>query len=301
MVDKIKVIFLGTSGVIPTEDRNHVAMLLTYRDENILVDCGEGTQRQFRKAKINPGKITKLLITHWHGDHVLGIPGLLQTLAFSGYNKSLEIYGPKGTNKYLKELLNVFHFVNDIKLKIKEVSNGKFFENEHFFLEARPMTHGIPCNAYNFVAKGKIRIDRDKLSKSGLPSGPLIKKLKEGKNVNYKGKKILAKNLTYLQGSKKISFILDTGVNKNIEPFAKYSDLLILESTYADDMKGTAKDYKHLTSSQAGEIAKKAKVKKLILTHISQRYGRDSKVILKGAEDIFKNSVVAKDFDEFEL
>jgi len=301
MVDIIKVTFLGTSGVIPTEDRNHVAMLLTYRNENILVDCGEGTQRQFRKAKINPCKITKLLITHWHGDHILGIPGLLQTLAISGYNKTLEIYGPKGTKKFMKELLKVFHFVSDIKLKVKEVSSGKFFENNEFYLESKPMIHGIPCNAYAFVAKGKIRIDRDKLAKAKLPLGPQIKKLKEGKNITYQGKKYLAKNLTYMQGSKKVTFVLDTVINNKIVPFSKNSDLLIIESTYAGDMKEMAKDHKHLTSSQAGEIAKKAKVKELILTHISQRYGRDSKLVLDGAKKIFNKSKVAEDLDKIEL
>ena len=301
MVEKIKITFLGTGGIIPTEDRNHIAMLLTYRDENILVDCGEGTQRQFRKAKINPCKITKLLITHWHGDHVLGIPGLLQTLALNGYKKTLEVYGPKGTKQFMKEMLKVFHFVADIKIKVQEVSNEKFFENNEFYLESKPMTHGIACNAYAFVAKGKIRIDRDKLAKSKLPSGPLMKKLKEGKDITYNGKKILAKNLTYMQGSKRVSFILDTGKNENIVPFAKDSDLLIIDSTYADDMKELAQDHKHLTSSQSAEIAKKAKVKELVLTHISQRYGRDPKKILNEAKKIFKKSSVVNDFDSVEI
>src|SRR3989339_623098 len=108
---KIPICFLGTSQAIPTAKRNHTAMLLQYNDENILVDCGEGTQRQFRKAALNPCKITKLLITHWHGDHVLGIPGLLQTLALSGYNKILYIYGPRGTKKYIEEIMKIFNFV----------------------------------------------------------------------------------------------------------------------------------------------------------------------------------------------
>ena len=99
--------FLGTSQAIPTKSRNHTAMLLRYEDEMILVDCGEGTQRQFRKAEINPCKLTKLLITHWHGDHILGIPGLLQTLALNNYNKTLDVYGPSGTKRFRSKRFNL--------------------------------------------------------------------------------------------------------------------------------------------------------------------------------------------------
>ena len=106
----IKVKFLGTSGAVPTAERNHTSMLLEYENENILIDCGEGTQRQFRKARINPCKITRILITHWHGDHVLGLPGLLQTLGFSEYNKTLYIYGPKGTKEFMQNLFKTFFF-----------------------------------------------------------------------------------------------------------------------------------------------------------------------------------------------
>ncbi len=301
MVEKINLTFLGTGGVIPTAKRNHMAILLNYKNENILIDCGEGTQRQFRRAKINPGRITRLLITHWHGDHILGIPGLLQTLALSGYKKTLYIYGPKGTEKFMKELLNVFHFVGKISIRVQEVNEGTFFENEDFYLEAEPMSHGIFCNAYNFVAKGKIRIDKRKLAKLKLPSGPLLKNLKLGKNIIYNGKKYIAKSLTYNEGGKKISFVLDTGVNKNIIPFVKGSALLVIESTYGEDMKKIAEDYKHLTSTQAAEIGKKARVKELVLTHISQRYDQDSNYLLQSAKKVFNKSHLVNDLDSINV
>ena len=112
MPEKIKITFLGTSDAIPSAARNHPSFLLTYQGENILVDCGEGTQRQFRKAGLNPCKITRILITHWHADHVLGIPGLLKTLALSGYNKTLYVYGPSGTRELMNSLLKLFGFRN---------------------------------------------------------------------------------------------------------------------------------------------------------------------------------------------
>jgi ribonuclease Z len=296
----IKITFLGTADQIPSAERNHSAILLTYDGENILVDCGEGTQRQFRKAKLNPCKITRLLITHWHGDHVLGIPGLLATLALSGYRKTLYIYGPKGTKHFIRDMLKVFGFKRKYKIVVEDVE-GKFVDEKDFYLEAEKMNHGIPTNAYTFVKKGLIRIDKAKLKKSKLPHGPLLQKLKQGKNITYKKKKYLAKNLTYSEGDIKVSFVLDTLNNKKIIPFVKESDLLICESSFGDELQSQATEHLHLTSKQAAEIAKKSKSKKLALTHLSQRYEKNTKKILNQAKKVFKNSVVVKDLDEINL
>jgi ribonuclease Z len=297
----MKITFLGTSSAIPSATRNHTSILLNYDGENILIDCGEGIQRQFRKVRLNPCKITRILISHWHGDHILGIPGILQTLALSGYKKILFIYGPKGTKKFMKELFKIFIFAGKkFPIKIEEV-DGKFFENKDFYFESKKMTHGIPCNAYVFVKKGQIRIDKKKLKKSKLPSGPLLQKIKQGKNITYKGKKYLAKNLTFNEGNKKISFVFDTSMNKNIVPFVKDSNILICESSYDSELEYKAKEYKHLTAKQAGEIAKKSKSKKLILTHISQRYDKNPKKILNDARKVFKNSLLVKDLDKIEV
>jgi len=292
----MKLTFLGTSDAIPTAKRNHTSILLTYDGENILVDCGEGTQRQFRKAKINPNRVNRILISHWHGDHVLGIPGMLQSMALSGYNKTLFVYGPKGTKKFMKEILKTFLFQGKYKIEVQEVS-GKFFETSDFYLEAVPMEHKIPCNAYCFVKKSQIRINKSKLKQAGLPNSPLIGKLKQGKNISYKGKKYLAKKLTYKTEGAKVSFVLDTKNNKKIIPFVKNSDLFVCESTYSDELKDMAKEHNHMTSKQVAEIAKKAKAKKLILIHLSQRYEKNPEFILKEAKKIFKNSFLVDDLD----
>jgi len=298
MASNIKLTFLGTSDQIPSADRNHTAILLTYEGENILVDCGEGTQRQFRKAHLNPCKITRILITHWHGDHILGLPGLLSTLALSGYSKTLYIHGPKGTKEFMGELLNLFGFKRKYEIKVEEAS-GKFLENNDFYLEAEAMEHGIPCNAYVFVKKGHIRIDKNKLKKFKIPEGKHLQELKQGKDLVYNGKKFKAKDLTFGENNKKVSFVLDTLENKKIVPFVKDSDLFVSESSFSDELKEQAKEHLHLTSSQAAEIAKKAKVKKLILTHLSQRYENNPKQILNEAKKVFKNTVLVKDFDVF--
>lgn len=300
MAEKIKLTFLGTAASIPTAKRNHTAILLDYKGEHILIDCGEGTQRQFRKAGLNPCKLTKVLITHWHGDHVLGLPGLFQTLVLSGYEKKMQVFGPRGTKRFMKEFVNVFVPVLKFKAEVNEVSE-RFFENEDFYLQAKAMTHRIPCNAYSFVLKDRIRIDRKKLAKAKIPSGPLLSKLKQGKNIVYKGKRYLARNLTYIEKGKKISFVLDTGFNSKIISFVKDSDLLICEASFGDALKEQAEEYKHLTAKQAGEIAKKSKSKKLILTHISQRSDKNLNGLLKEAKRIFRNVSIVKDLDGVEV
>ncbi|MEM4271439.1 MAG: MBL fold metallo-hydrolase, partial [Candidatus Pacearchaeota archaeon] len=158
-MEKIKLYFLGTGQAIPTEKRNHTAILLQYANENILVDCGEGTQRQFRKAKLNPCKLTRLLITHWHGDHVLGLPGLLQTLALNNYNKTLEVYVPKHTAHFFQLIQKMFVYKDKIKIKLNEVLSSTIFETSDFKIEAEAMKHDTPCLAYSFIEKDKIRID----------------------------------------------------------------------------------------------------------------------------------------------
>jgi len=301
MSSEIKINFLGTSAQIPTAKRNHSAILLNYNGENILFDCGEGTQRQFRIAKLNPCKITRILISHWHLDHVLGLPGLLSTLALSGYNKTLYVYGPKGTKEFMGDLLKVFNFQKKYNIIVEETNGGKFCETDDFYIESERMSHGIPTNAYSFIIKDKLRLDKKKIEKSKLPFGPLLKELKEGKDITYSGKKYKSKDFVYGEKGKKISVVFDTLINEKIVPFVKNSDILICESSFSSENSEEAKEHLHLTAKQSGDIAKKSKSEKLILTHISQRYEKNIKGLLNDAKSVFKNVVVAEDLDEYIL
>lgn len=296
---KTPIVFLGTGQAIPTAKRNHTAILLTYKSENILIDCGEGTQRQFRIAKINPCKLTKILITHLHGDHILGLPGLLQTLALNNYNRVLNIYVPKNTKHYIDLMFRLFVFQGKIKYKIEEVE-GKFFENSDFILEAKPLSHGTPCLAYSFAEKDKLRINKSKLQKLKI-KGKIISELQKGKDIIWENKKIKASDLTYLQKGRKISFIFDTEINSNCEKIAKDSDILISEATYLEQDKELAKEHKHLTVRQAAEIAKKSEVKKMIFAHLGQRYENREREILAEARKIFKNTEIAHDLLQVEV
>ncbi|MBS3079186.1 ribonuclease Z [Candidatus Pacearchaeota archaeon] len=296
---KINLTFLGTSSAIPTDSRNHISMFLNYKNENILIDCGEGTQRQIRKAKINPCSITRLLITHFHGDHVFGLPGLFQTLALNHYNKTLYVYGPKGTKKFINEIFKTFIGVRVIKMQVNEV-RGKFLKTKDFEITALPLNHDAPTNGYLFEEKDKLRIDKNKLKNLQIPNILELAKLTQKKNIKYKNKTINYKSITYLEKGKKISIILDTGLCSNINKLTKNSDLAIIESTFLEDSENgekLAKEYKHLTAKQAAKIAKQNKVKQLILTHISQRYEKNSHLLAEEARKVFPNTKISNDFD----
>jgi ribonuclease Z len=291
----IDITFLGTSQAVPTAKRNHTSILVRYNNEMILVDCGEGTQRQFRIARINPCKLTRILITHWHGDHVFGIPGLLQTLALNGYNKTLYVYGPKGTKKFMDMIYQLFVFSGKIDVRVEEVTKGEFIDAKDFVVEAFPVSHSTYCLAYSFREKDKRRMDVSKIKKFGL-KGEIIGKLQQGKSVSCENKLIRPDDVSYTKKGKKVAFLLDTEMCENCINAAKDADLLISEATYSSEIERKAAEYKHLTSENAAEIAKRAKAKNLILTHISQRYEKEDEKILKEAKKVFPKTELARDF-----
>jgi len=298
----MKITFLGTSAMKPSKERNTSGLLLTYKGENILVDCGEGIQRQLIKAGISLTKITKILISHWHGDHVIGLPGLFLSLVQNQHKKTLEIYGPPGIKKSILKLISLFskEFAG-LKYKITEINKkGVFLNEKDFSITAEKLSHSTPCLAYSFNEKTRRKINLEYTKKFGLKKDPLLGKLQQGKTIRYKGKKITPKKGTILIPGKKITIIMDTIFNKKYSKIAKDSDLLISESTFLETEQNKAKNYKHLTAKQAAKIAKESNSKQLILTHISSRY-KNEKRILAEAKTIFKNTKVARDFLEVKL
>lgn len=300
MAEKIKIVFLGTGSAVPTVRRNHPSIYLEYKGEGILFDCGEGTQRQIRKAKINPCKISKIFITHWHGDHVLGLPGLIQTLILNGYNKTLELYGPEGTYRMMDAYQQLFiKKGNTFSINVNEITQKKL-EFDNFYIMSEKMEHDCPCLAYSFNVPEKTRIDKKKLEKLKLPNSPLISELLKGKTITLNGKKVDGKKIIYKEQKKKITYITDTSLIKDLSEFAKDSDVIISESTYSREEEELAKKHKHLTSAQIAQVAKKSNSKKLILFHLSQRY-ENPKQILDESKKIFKETVIAEDLDKFEV
>ena len=294
---KFDITFLGTGQAIPTASRNHISIFISCFGEGMLFDCGEGTQRQFRKAGISPTKIDKIFISHWHGDHVLGLPGLIQTMALSNHHKTLTIYGPKGSKRNISEIMNVFPHHQKFRIEVQEIEDGIVFKGKNFHVESSKMDHTIPCLAYSIVEKDQLRIDKNKLKSLKIPNSPILGKIKEGKDIVVDGKKIKAKSLTSFEKGLKVTMIFDTKENKNSVSLAKNSDILICESTYGDKEEEIAKEYKHMTARQAAKLAKKSKSKKLLLTHFSQRYERNEKELLKQASEVFKQVSLTNDLD----
>ena len=291
----MQIIFLGTSSMVPTKERNHSSILLSCGSENILVDCGEGTQRQLKIAGIKLTKITRILISHWHGDHVLGLPGLIQSMSSSGYGKTLHIYGPKGTKKLIGKMFGVFGFDKKFEIMINEVKSGKFFEDDEFILETEQLEHNIETLGYRLQEKNKRKINLAYVKKLGIPEGPLLGKLQDGKGIMWKENKIDADKATSLAKGKSVAIITDTVPCKGAYKLAKDADLLISEATYASDLEEKGAEYGHMTARQAAEIANRSNAKQLILTHFSARY-KNTSDLEDEARTYFDNVITAEDF-----
>lgn len=294
-----EILFLGTGCMQPTKERNHSGILLKYKSERILFDCGEGMQRQMRIAGVKPAKITKLLISHWHGDHVFGIAGLMSTMGADQFAKKLSIYGPKGTKKYLQNLWKSFAAKSIIEHEVHEVSNGKIFENNEFVLEARELKHSVPCIGFSFVEKDRRRIDVAKAKKMNL-AGPILGKIQNGKTIQVNGEKIKPDEVSYIVPGKKISYIADTVPCRGADRLAQDADLLISEGTHLDDIKEKTEKYMHLTIKQAALIASENNAKQLIVTHLSKRYKKTDEIV-EEARTYFDNSIVAEDFMRIQI
>lgn len=291
----MELTFLGTSCMMPTKERNPSAVYLDFKGEGILFDCAEGTQRQMRICGINLAKTSKICISHWHGDHVLGLPGLLLTIASLELSHAIDIYGPIGSKKAFQQIFGGFIFETKFNIRITEVNEGIFFENEDYKLESMPMKHAVPCVGFSFIEKDRRRIKVDYVKKIGVPTGPLLGELQRGKTIEYKGKKITADETTNVISGKKITFITDTLLTKNCYFLAKNADILITDSTYASNLKDKAQEHGHLTALEAAQMAAQCGAKKLILTHFSARYKNTSE-IEEDARTAFDKIICAKDF-----
>ncbi len=296
----IDVVLLGTSSAVPTAKKNHSGFLIKTDKEQILVDCGEGIQRQFRIAEENPARLTKILITHWHEDHTLGLSGLLKTMGMASYVKTLHIYGPRTTKEKI-ELFEQIYSRYKIQIEIHEVHAGTIYEDKQIKIETLPMSHSIHTQAYSVIIKEQRRIDKAKLKKLKLPNSPLIGQLQQGKDIKHNGKTIKAKDITYIQPRKKLTIILDTSENPNTISLAENSDLLICEATYCAEEEAQAQEYKHLTTTQAGQIAKKSKSKALALVHISQKHHHKTSQLLKEAKKVFPKTSIPNDLDVLKI
>ena len=300
-----EILFLGTSASAPSAKRGLSAQIIKHDEYRFLVDCGEGTQRQILQSGTGFKNITKILLTHGHLDHILGLGGLLSTFLRWEAIEELDIFGGHATLDRVRALIyDVVLRGNQppMPLRLNEIKPGTFFETDDFSITAFPVSHrGPDCLGYVFEGKARRPFLPEKADELGVPFGPERRDLVNGNSIILSdGKRIEPDDvLGPLQKGVKLVVVGDTGKTENLIEVSKDADALVIESTYLEEETEMALQFAHLTARQAAELAVKAGVKKLILNHISRRYR--AKDVIKEAQAIFPNTVVARDFDTFQI
>ena len=300
----LSVIFLGTSGSTPTPQRSLPAIAIRRKGEIILFDCGEGVQRQMIMAKLSFHRKMKIFITHMHGDHVLGLPGLIQTMSLFDRQRKLEVYGPKGLKEFIDVIQKTVQYTLTFPIEIHEIAKaGTICEENEYTVFAVEVDHVIPSFAFALIEKPRPgKFYPEKAKKLGIPEGPLWSRLQRGYSVTLPdGRTIRPSEVVGPpRPGRKIVYSGDTRPCMNLVRLAENADLLIHDATLDDELAEKAYEDGHSTPSQAAEIARKAGVDRLVLTHISARY-KSAEKLLEQAKKVFPNVFVAEDFMKIEI
>jgi ribonuclease Z len=300
-----EILFLGTSASAPSAKRGLSAQIVKHNEYRFLIDCGEGTQRQILQSGTGFKNLTRILLTHGHLDHILGLGGLMSTFLRWEAVDELDIFGGRSALDRVHDLLyGVVLRGNQppMPLRLNEIKPGTFFESDDFTVTAFSVTHrGPDCLGYVFEGKARRPFLPEKADALGVPFGPERRDLVAGKEIILPdGKRVKPDDvLGPVQKGLKLVVVGDAGKTEDLLEVSRDADGLVIESTYLEEEAEMARQFSHLTARQAAELAVKAGVKKLILTHISRRYRE--KDVLKEAQAIFPNTAVARDFDSFQL
>lgn len=299
--------FLGTGAGMPSKLRNTSAVVLNLAAEGEgywLFDCGEATQHQILHTSLKPRKIGKVFITHLHGDHIFGLPGLIGSRSFLGGDEQLDIYGPVGLREWLETTLRITQTHLNYELRVHEIGEGVVFEDDHFLVTAKSLQHVIPCFGYRIEQKslpGKLLIDKAK--EAGVPNGPLLKQLKDGEDVTLDdGRVVRSQDVTgEPQQGFTVAILGDTSYCAAAVELAEQADIIVHEATFDMDTGNHAKEYGHSTIGDAARTAKEAGATTLIANHISARFMPSDVAKLKEqGEAIFPVLHIAEDFARFE-
>jgi ribonuclease Z len=304
----VEIFFLGTGAGMPAKLRNVTSIALKLLEERgavWLFDVGEATQHQILHTSIKPRRIEKIFITHLHGDHIYGLPGLLSSRSFQGGESEVIIYGPKGIKEYIHVSLSLSQTYLKYPLTVNEIDEGVIFEDEQLTVEARLLEHGIPSYGYRIVEKDRPgTLLADKLREAGVQPGPIFRNIKNGETVTLEDGRVLepGKFVGPDQLGRVVAILGDTRYCENALLLAQGADLLIHEATFSKGEEKLAHDYFHSTTHQAADIAMRAGSKKLCLTHISSRYDRNAwRELVDEAQEVFPNTEIAEDFKEITI
>ena len=296
--------FLGTSASAPSIQRGLSSAIVQHRDQRFMVDCGEGTQRQLLRSGLGFKRLNKILITHGHLDHILGLAGLVSTMARWEMIESLQIFGGAFALDRIRRLMDVVFSPHPIPESIvfREIHAGPIFTTKYLQVEAFPVVHrGPDCYGYQFIETPKRPFLVEKAVALGVPSGPERRRLVEGQTITLADGRIIHPEdvLGPPRAGARLVFIGDLARTRGLARIVGEADALVVEATYLEQDKELARQYGHITAAQAARLARNAGVQQLILTHISRRYSSED--ILAEARAIFPRTTVANDFDRFQI
>lgn len=299
----MEIKFLGTGAGIPSKERNVSAMALNLIEEINqiwLFDCGEATQHQILHTNLKPRKINKIFITHLHGDHIYGLPGLLSSRSFLNGDDLLTVYGPPGIKAFIETSLQISSTHLTYPLDIIEFTEGTLFHDESFKVTVFLLDHGIPSYGFRIEETDKLgELNVEKLKASGIQPGPIYKTIKSQESTILENGTIIHRDdyIGKLKKGRIVCIFGDTRFNQNFINHALNADLLVHEATFNETRDDLAYNYYHSTTKQAATIAKEGNVKQLILTHISSRYQHNEvNELLKESQTIFERTLIASDF-----
>jgi ribonuclease Z len=298
----LDLIFLGTSASMPTAQRAPAALLLRRGGERLLIDCGEGTQRQLQRSSVGLPDLEEVFLTHFHADHFLGLPGMLKTFALRGRDEpGLTVYGPKGVRDLFAKL-RPFLGRLPYELKTIELEPGETLERGEYVIETFAVDHGVTAVGYALVEHERPgRFDVEAADALGVPPGRERGVLQGGEPITLPDGRVITPDsvLGPARPGRKIVLTSDTAPSPRVVQAAHHADLLVHEATFSDEEKERARETHHSTAGEAAEVAKLAGVKLLALTHLSSRYfGPD---LAREAREIFPEAVVPRDFDLIEV
>ncbi|AMV11472.1 ribonuclease Z [Geobacillus thermoleovorans] len=304
----MELLFLGTGAGVPAKERNVSSVALQLLDERgatWLFDCGEATQHQILHTAIRPRRIEHIFITHLHGDHLFGLPGLLGSRSFQSGETPLTVFGPKGIRSFVETALAVSGTKLRYELNIVEIDEGVIFDDERFSVIAKRLDHGMPSYGFRVVEKdlpGPLLVER--LQALGVRPGPIYQEIKQGKTVVLDDGTVIdgREFVGPPQKGRIVAVLGDTRFCEAAIELARDADVVVHEATFAAAEQRLAHDYFHSTTTDAAEVARRAGAKRLILTHISSRYqGEAALQLVAEARSVFPNTELAVDFASFSI
>ena len=298
----MKLVFLGTAGAQPTVDRGLTCICLEKEAEVLMFDAGEGAQLSYLKSGLGWNKKMKIFVTHLHGDHCVGILGLLQTMTMQNRTEPLEIYGPEGIEEFIAANIKVLNFGLSFPVMITSIEEEKVVDEKTYSVFSCKADHSVPAYSYLFEEKDKPgRFNTEKAKQLGIPEGKLWNQLQNGHEIKVGDKTVKPSEvLGEKRPGKKIGISGDTRPTKELEEFFKNCNYLSFDSTFLDELKDKAIETHHSTAKEAATLAKNANVENLILTHFSARY-KDESVLVDEAKTIHGSVIGAKDLLEIEI